>query len=244
MNTFKKVNRNNKGVSLIELLIAIALLAILIVPVFNSFITSARINRDARKLMNATDVAQTLMEGFSDKSFADIKTAVSILDSSDISGNNAFSTINNGIYNARDNHVSYTQTDWNDLNTVSSNTLIFQTMTYSNRTLVSNNAVSINTAFGNCARTAISMNETQRLVTWSDNAGVALLMAYTNIVHEGYHFDAIISFIPMAENTSDKYYPYNIRIYIYDADITADPSTRMTEPIMMMDGGIANVGRR
>lgn len=53
----------NAGFSLIELLIAVIVLAIIIVPFSRSFISSSRMNGNSRRLQRATTVAQDIVEG-------------------------------------------------------------------------------------------------------------------------------------------------------------------------------------
>ena len=72
---------NNKGFSLIEILIAMAMMAIVVLPILQTFITSARINRNARQTMIETEVAQTIMEGFADKTFLEIKSTAGAISS-------------------------------------------------------------------------------------------------------------------------------------------------------------------
>lgn len=61
-NSFQKLN-NNAGFSLVELLIAVIILAIIVVPMLHGFVTSARMNGKARQAQRATTVAQDIMEG-------------------------------------------------------------------------------------------------------------------------------------------------------------------------------------
>ena len=56
------VHEQNSGFSLIELLVAIAILSMLTVPLMNSFIMSGKINRNSRRLQDAAAVAQSVME--------------------------------------------------------------------------------------------------------------------------------------------------------------------------------------
>lgn len=62
MVRLKKIHEQNNGFSLIELLIAIAILSILTVPLMNSFIMSGKVTRNSRRLQNATAVAQSITE--------------------------------------------------------------------------------------------------------------------------------------------------------------------------------------
>ena len=54
--------RNNKGFSLVELLVAITVLAIIVTPFMQGFVTAARTNMKAKKMQNATTVATNVME--------------------------------------------------------------------------------------------------------------------------------------------------------------------------------------
>ena len=50
-------SKNNKGFTLTELIIAVAVLGIVISPLVANFIQSARINKKARISLNATNMA-------------------------------------------------------------------------------------------------------------------------------------------------------------------------------------------
>lgn len=62
----KEKNRqlNNAGFSLLELLVAVVVLAIVVIPLMNSFITSIRINAKSERTMDATAIAESVMEQF------------------------------------------------------------------------------------------------------------------------------------------------------------------------------------
>lgn len=56
------MNKNNKGFSLVEVLIAMTVLAIIVVPLLRAFSTSANVNAKAERLMNANNIAQNIIE--------------------------------------------------------------------------------------------------------------------------------------------------------------------------------------
>lgn len=60
----KEKQLNNEGFSLVELLIAIVILSIIVVPLLHSFVTSARTSAKARNTMHATAIAEDAMEEF------------------------------------------------------------------------------------------------------------------------------------------------------------------------------------
>lgn len=53
---------NNKGFSLIELLVTIIILGILVIPSLNSFVMSAKINYQSKKVLSSTEVAKNILE--------------------------------------------------------------------------------------------------------------------------------------------------------------------------------------
>lgn len=54
---------NNSGFSLVELLIAVVILAIIVIPLMRMFVSSTTINVRSRNTLRATTVAQDIMEG-------------------------------------------------------------------------------------------------------------------------------------------------------------------------------------
>lgn len=68
----KMAAKQNKGFSLIELLVAITILAIIAVPIMHGFVTGARTNAKARRVEQATEVAQNVMEDIKAKSLEEL----------------------------------------------------------------------------------------------------------------------------------------------------------------------------
>lgn len=68
-------NADNGGFSLLELLIAVVILAIVVAPLLHSFVSSHRINGKSRPLMRATTLAQDEMEIFEREKIENLKDA-------------------------------------------------------------------------------------------------------------------------------------------------------------------------
>lgn len=69
----KIVKTDNKGYTLVELIVAIGILAIVVAPLLQGFVTSAKTNTKARKLLAATTVAENLMEEMKIQGFNQIQ---------------------------------------------------------------------------------------------------------------------------------------------------------------------------
>lgn len=57
------LKKNNKGVTLVEVLVAVAILVAVTVPLLNSFVSVAKVNAKSNRTQNATGVAQNIFEG-------------------------------------------------------------------------------------------------------------------------------------------------------------------------------------
>ena len=64
--------RNNKGFTLVELLIAITILGIIVGPFMHSFVTASRTNAKAQQIQNATLLATNIMEEVKANSIGDL----------------------------------------------------------------------------------------------------------------------------------------------------------------------------
>ncbi len=242
---------NNKGFSLIEIIIGIGMLAVIVIPILHTFITSAQINRDSRQVMIQTEVAQTIMEGFAGKTYVQVKAAVGALagNTGVVSGDNALSTIDNNLFNTAGSYVAYNGSAIGSaLTGVSCNAVIWQSGSVPTQSLVSDNSVmaSMNQVFANdlvlpFETAKISAGPDARMFSYwisTDPSGAALFIGYGNIHYEGYCFDAVVSFLPMAETSSDLYYTYRILLTLYEYKPEMLPSERFQHVLMTMDGGI------
>lgn len=77
------MKKNNQGFSLLELMIAVIILAIIIVPMLRGFVSSHRVNAKSRHLMRATTLAQDEMEIFEKEKLEDLL----VMEDTDPAGN-------------------------------------------------------------------------------------------------------------------------------------------------------------
>ncbi len=59
----RKLRDDDRGITLVELIVSIAILAIIVLPFLNSFVTAAKTNAKSRNQLNATHLAENIMEG-------------------------------------------------------------------------------------------------------------------------------------------------------------------------------------
>lgn len=64
VKVFLRLKQNNKGVSLVEVLVTVAMIAIMAGPLLNSFLNARGVNSNARVIQNGTIVAQDTAEEF------------------------------------------------------------------------------------------------------------------------------------------------------------------------------------
>ncbi len=225
MGIMKKVLKSNKGLSLLELIVAVCFLAIVITPVMNSFITAGKINAKSRKLMCANDCAQAIMEGIADKTFYELSVAfTSEYGSSDVSANRALTGLNDGAYNKKT-----CSTNTIDTNTVYSGGFTLTTGSLSAftnysvdykppltpsaavATYITNDSISNNSSFAyiinegfrrDCKTKLLDLNTDleKHLCVWTNDSNPDdikyLMLCYSGIEWDGYYFDAVVTFIP------------------------------------------------
>ena len=75
---------NNRGMSLVELLVAVVILAIIMVPLLHSFVSSSKLNGKSQRVLKATMIAENVMEEFDDVSVEDLAKKYSVTGNSGI----------------------------------------------------------------------------------------------------------------------------------------------------------------
>ena len=55
-------NSSNKGFSLVEIIVAIAILAVIVLPLLNAFVTSSKLNVRSKDKLMAVETAKNIME--------------------------------------------------------------------------------------------------------------------------------------------------------------------------------------
>ena len=111
---FKKKRRGNKAFALVELVVAVGLFAIVVVPIMASMVSSLRLNMKSRKQMAATEVAQNVLEGIRGKTYKEIQSELSSVNS----GTSSLTIIDGGAYNTAANGVQITTCSGNDLDLI------------------------------------------------------------------------------------------------------------------------------
>lgn len=86
----KRIQKKNKGFSLIEVLLAVVLLAIVITPLIQTIYTSMALNKKSRILLGATDVGQSYVEYLESLTYENSDNTVTTIKTLDSNDDNLF----------------------------------------------------------------------------------------------------------------------------------------------------------
>lgn len=75
MHFDKKLNQNNRGFTLIELIITVVILALVTAPFLSSFVTASNTNVKSKRIQEANELGQYIIEQFKASSVAQLVTA-------------------------------------------------------------------------------------------------------------------------------------------------------------------------
>ncbi len=252
-----KKENNNKGFTLVELVVAIAVLAIAITPILTSFITSAKLNVKSRKLMAATNVCQSIMEGFADKTYTEVLFICKKNGTG--TGKYIFSTVSANAYNESDAWKKAPD-DFGDLTSLAAMSNTKSKINW-NGASASSNYIYVD---GSASATVyasmldsiqryfglemwnwrtVAKNDTPNIGWWTDQKEQVLAIYYESISEGGFKFDAIVVFVPAATTDSDEYYPYYVNIYLYSAKDDMQVEDYL-QPMMTYTSGIKNISQK
>lgn len=259
---------NNRGLSFVELIIAIVLLVIILGPVMKAIVSSMEINRQSRKMMTATDAGQAVLESVCGKSFDGLLNSYSgeatltngnqLAVFKDASGADIY---NNRVVNMYRNTCSFGVNCDAGLDKVSLPLGGGSTMVYSTVSLARGGANDFSykmlNAYGSLIKTGATPGD-PKLYLYADctdeknTAGKlkylsnskVLFFGYTDVEYSGFKFDIIgyvIPAVPTYSATPPEFYPCTVRVAVYDAANNGGGIVRdctTDEPILVLDSGI------
>lgn len=219
--TKKKANRKKKllkraGFTMVELIIAVAILGVVTVPIVSSMMRTAQINAKSRALQKATDLAQNLMEGIREYTMEEVieqciePEDFSLIYSSIITYqpttygyiDSSSSTFQEGLQNAAINN-SYI---YGEIKTET------ETSTESNNANTNGSEPETTTA-ASTASGSVYVSYTEETYNF----------AFCDIEYNKSDFDAIVTFekyIPDGNTADIEYYVYEVTITIYTSNTT------------------------
>lgn len=218
MKLMRKILKSKNGLSLVEILIAMVVLALVAGPICKCFIMSAEINRKARKRMCANDCAQTIMEGFADKTYDEIVDTIKALNGAGaISPQRMFSKINDNVYNTNTTLKDLPMGPNVSVNSISKNSISTSAGSFDTKNInVSENLVVLGKINESIDRAVKAEGDVKGLYSFKGASNIACALEYCDVQSGSYNFDVVVSFYPMAENSSDSWYPYLIYLTVYD----------------------------
>ncbi len=192
-----RINSKNKGFSLLEVLLAIAILALIATPVFNTIVSSYKMNLKSRKILAASDIVNATMEYASNQTMDDYKYSVP-------------STTNPGTFIEQD--VKGLSTTYFNGSTYLKDFSTNKYMIYPHSTIEADNLVHTNGTIEDLDKafdfTCPKINTLKKVY----------VERFTDVSYNGYHFDVIV-FRCSPATTTDKYYTCDFAVAVYDHEL-------------------------
>ena len=202
--------------------------------------------------MTATDLAEAVMEGFTDKTYEQI---VNLPYGADITGDSTLgisplSSINNNVYNLGSNATAISVADMSSYITAGDAAGIVSNGVKLNSTNITanrfENQIKINNRFmAVCNTKSYTAGTGQMLYYYRGPADdISMFLVFNDVSFEGYTFDICVSLLPCAQSDTDKYYPYSVLMCVYDnVTDSVDSSNLLTDginPVLTYNAGIKN----
>ncbi|MCR4585174.1 MAG: hypothetical protein K5686_05560 [Lachnospiraceae bacterium] len=222
------IKSDNKGLTLLEILISVCLLMILLMPISSALLTSVKINAKARTLLTATDVAQSIMEDISEKTYTECLSTMKSLENASKARSAkliGFSAIDGDKFNDSSNVSKVSFPGGIAPVTINSTSL------GANTSLISNNK-GLNAKFAEIMK---GYTGKKQLIYALDSNSLLMYMGYVGVSSKGKVYDVIISFLPLARTSTDQFYTYEVFLDVYDAK---DSAGRLNAPMVSLKTGI------
>ncbi len=254
------LTKDNRGISFVELLVAMVLLLIILGPVMKAVIAGLEVNRNSRKIMCATDAAQGVMEGVSGKSYKGLLNSYNPA-LSKLTGYNELARVGgSNVYNENmiKTHGCVTGTPGFTIQNVTHNGFTLDGTAYNTKDLALlstsadvNNSNTVLQTFGIYGLSLLSDSSDQVLVMHGDNANATahtdaktIFFAYYNIPWEGYTFDVVGYVLPATSLANPNFYPCVVRVAIYEVKTNGTSTVHTIEtssdPLLAINDGLRN----
>ncbi len=249
------LTKDNRGISFVELLIAMVLLLIILGPVMKAVIAGLEVNRNSRKIMCATDAAQGVMEGISGKSYKGLLNSYNPA-ATKLTGYNELARVGgSNVYNENMIKTHGCIASGFNIQNVTYNGFKLDGTAYVTKDLAllstSTDVANSNTilqTFGTYGLSLLTNQTDQVLVMHGDNASATahtdaktIFFAYYNIPWEGYTFDAVGYVLPATSLPNPNFYPCVVRVAIYE--VKSDGTHTLTtnsDPMLAINDGLRN----
>lgn len=233
---------NNKGFSLIEVLVAVVMLAVVMTPLLRGFVSTAEVNKSAREYMGGTDVTQCVLEGITNKSYQQFSESISsLIGGSDLVGESSLSGIGNGAYNLASN-VSVLSTGAFSLSDVKMDGQFkYGTNNYTKNDLLSSTGNIMRTMTEDFALEVANLwheGQDVKLTIWEDADSNCVFLCYTGINVDNRKYVVSVGVVPCGNDIGDTYIPYVVYCSSWMYDKTKSGTSSHLIPVGNISSGI------
>ena len=239
---FRKIDEErNKGFSLVEVLLAIVILGLVATPILSSLFSSLKINKEAKDILIATDLAQSTMEYYESQTYEE-----HLLNNLTRTG----STVERFCGYDKTNDEFKSDAIWK---TSSGDYLSYKA---GGTSLSCPDAATVSiTAYENYlkANMPASVNKNVVFREYTDSAtGLnGLLACYFGVEYDGRVYDMVVDFRPYdVKATSYEYYTYDVTVDVYLAtkstsddgagNVVTTITDRLGKCLATVEGSVAN----
>ena len=214
----KNKRKNNLGFSLLEILLAVVLLAIVVTPLIQTIYTSMALNKKSRVQMGATDLGQSALEFFESQTYDDIKTLL------ENNGNNVSISALNYVAKSQDETSGHyvnedvqasTDADWADREKYWK---VFAQL---------------------CAYSKVQTSSNDKYIAYK-SGDVFDFYAINKVPSNGFDYDILVFIKPLYEGTEYSVYQVQVDVYYNDPKDTTYGGHRKDDLMASYKGSIFN----